>query len=152
MRIRIIEENGKTKTKLCVKICYAFLFTKKNMFICNEELRQIACSLAKAPWHKLRSLIRLSYQRNFKGHVWVDLCNAWSLFMWSTLFHRAHRQEVFFGTRYVLFKLILHTSWYYILLVLINVTHNQGFWQPFLVVSLVYSFRVHRWLLGWWQL
>ena len=48
----------KDKTKLCVKICYAFLstkknmaflFTKKNMFICNEELRQIACSLAKAP-------------------------------------------------------------------------------------------------------
>ena len=130
----------KDKTKLCVKICYAFLFTKKNMFICNEELRQIACSLAKAPWHKLRSLIRLSYQRNFKGHVWVDLCNAWSLFMWSTLFHRAHRRSsLVLG---ILFKLILHTSWYYILLVLINVTHNQGFWQPFLVVSLVYSFRV----------
>ena len=131
----------KDKNKTLCEDMQCFLFTKKNMFICNEELRQIACSLAKAPWHKLRSLIRLSYQRNFKGHVWVDLCNAWSLFMWSTLFHRAHRRSpLVLGS--ILFKLILHTSWYYILLVLINVTHNQGFWQPFLVVSLVYSFRV----------
>ena len=142
MRIRILEENGKTKQNFVWRYAMFSCPQKRiSMFICNEELRQIACSLAKAPWHKLRSLIRLSYQRNFKGHVWVDLCNAWSLFMWSTLFHRAHRRSsLVLGS--ILFKLILHTSWYYILLVLINVTHNQGFWQPFLVVSLVYSFRV----------